>query len=683
MNKLSLHFVLLLFLMLGLMPTKAQAVTTNDLGYLGTVTLAPGERKTIWVPDNVYSIASNGYLPSCNWTQSSNSFDYFKIVSRNTWSCTIEGITPNSNNLSLTFKGNSTIGSNVEMWIFTGYYLIEVKSSYVPVTDVSLNIKTVSMKVGDTKQLSATISPSNATNKMLTWKSSRPNVVSVNSNGLVTANTSGTVMIDCIASDGSKKQDRCIVDVTEKDNWQNAGNYTVSWYKKDKNEFILSTNKELAGMAYLVNNGYTDFEGKTIKLTADIDLSGKQWIPCDIFKGIFDGGNHTIKGINVHENIIINTYDPALLGFWRQLNNVEIRNLKLLGDVNLTCIPHDDALYVYVGGMAGEIWGNKCVVENCICDVNVNLTNFEGTKDYMNTGGVGGFFGKGGEYFGNVRCGVIRYCKNNGKITCIGGNNKPFYLGLGGIIGHNEGDCVIEYCENNSSLFSTIALRKEYFGGIVGMMSAYGTQIRFCRNILQKAEIYDIFHTSYNFNDYHYYTVCVGGIVGDFLADNRNGLSYGITNCYSVIGSIDTNSLANDDDKHLYYGGIASCDDESVLSSPICKSNFSNNNVQFVSDMKRSNVINDNTSFTSEQMKTEAFLNDLNLYSMLELDSPVWILDSNDNYPHVIVNNETSRVDRIKKDVEKDTSIYSLSGQRLQAPRKGINIIGGKKVVIK
>ena len=30
-----------------------------------------------------------------------------------------------------------------------------------------------------------------------------------------------------------------------------------------------------------------------------------------------------------------------------------------------------------------------------------------------------------------------------------------------------------------------------------------------------------------------------------------------------------------------------------------------------------------------------------------------------------------------------DYSVYSLSGQRLAAPRKGVNIIGGKKVVIK
>ena len=30
-----------------------------------------------------------------------------------------------------------------------------------------------------------------------------------------------------------------------------------------------------------------------------------------------------------------------------------------------------------------------------------------------------------------------------------------------------------------------------------------------------------------------------------------------------------------------------------------------------------------------------------------------------------------------------DNSVFSLSGQRLSAPRKGLNIIGGKKVMVK
>jgi len=37
----------------------------------------------------------------------------------------------------------------------------------------------------------------------------------------------------------------------------------------------------------------------------------------------------------------------------------------------------------------------------------------------------------------------------------------------------------------------------------------------------------------------------------------------------------------------------------------------------------------------------------------------------------------------VMMDADKNVPIFSLSGQRLTAPRKGINIVGGKKIVIK
>ena len=38
------------------------------------------------------------------------------------------------------------------------------------------------------------------------------------------------------------------------DNWTSSGNYTISWFDNSKSEFHISTAKELAGLAYLVNN---------------------------------------------------------------------------------------------------------------------------------------------------------------------------------------------------------------------------------------------------------------------------------------------------------------------------------------------------------------------------------------------------------------------------------------------
>lgn len=81
----------------------------------------------------------------------------------------------------------------------------------IKVTGITLNYTSASMVVGDTKQLSATISPSNATDKSVTWTSSNTSVADVSSNGLVTAKAEGNCTITCKANDGSAKQATCSI----------------------------------------------------------------------------------------------------------------------------------------------------------------------------------------------------------------------------------------------------------------------------------------------------------------------------------------------------------------------------------------------------------------------------------------------------------------------------------------
>ena len=83
-----------------------------------------------------------------------------------------------------------------------------------PVTSVKLNKKSVTLKVkGNAKQktvtLTATVSPSNAYVKTVTWKSSNSKVATVNSKGKVTAKKRGTCYIIATAKDGSKKYAKC------------------------------------------------------------------------------------------------------------------------------------------------------------------------------------------------------------------------------------------------------------------------------------------------------------------------------------------------------------------------------------------------------------------------------------------------------------------------------------------
>ena len=79
------------------------------------------------------------------------------------------------------------------------------KKGDVPVLGVSLDKTSMDMELGTSKQLTATITPENATNKGLTWTSLNSNVATVDKNGLVTAWKEGTATINVYTKDGNKK----------------------------------------------------------------------------------------------------------------------------------------------------------------------------------------------------------------------------------------------------------------------------------------------------------------------------------------------------------------------------------------------------------------------------------------------------------------------------------------------
>ena len=83
----------------------------------------------------------------------------------------------------------------------------------VAVTGVTLNKTTAALEVGNSLTLTATVSPSNATNKTVTWTSSNTSVATV-SNGKVTALKAGKSTITVTTADGSYKA-TCTVTVTE------------------------------------------------------------------------------------------------------------------------------------------------------------------------------------------------------------------------------------------------------------------------------------------------------------------------------------------------------------------------------------------------------------------------------------------------------------------------------------
>ena len=72
----------------------------------------------------------------------------------------------------------------------------------VNVTGVSLDVTNGKINVGESGYLTATVTPSNATNKNVTWKSSNTSVATVNSNGLVTGVKAGSCVITVTTADG-------------------------------------------------------------------------------------------------------------------------------------------------------------------------------------------------------------------------------------------------------------------------------------------------------------------------------------------------------------------------------------------------------------------------------------------------------------------------------------------------
>ncbi|MQL53258.1 hypothetical protein GFC01_13520 [Desulfofundulus thermobenzoicus] len=91
-------------------------------------------------------------------------------------------------------------------------------STTVPVTGVSLDKTSLTMTVGDTAQLTAAVTPDNASNKSVTWSSDNTAVATVDAGGKVTAVAPGTATITVKTADGGKTAS-CVVTVQPASKW--------------------------------------------------------------------------------------------------------------------------------------------------------------------------------------------------------------------------------------------------------------------------------------------------------------------------------------------------------------------------------------------------------------------------------------------------------------------------------
>ena len=128
-----------------------------------------------------------------------------------TWSSSDPGVANVMNGIVIPVsKGTATITVTTVDGGKTAACAVTVEQ---PVTGVTLNQETMTLKVGIPGTLVATVAPSNANNQAVTWESNNPAIASV-VNGVVTAVSKGTTAITVTTADGGKTA-ICIVTVEQ------------------------------------------------------------------------------------------------------------------------------------------------------------------------------------------------------------------------------------------------------------------------------------------------------------------------------------------------------------------------------------------------------------------------------------------------------------------------------------
>ena len=127
------------------------------------------------------------------------------------WGSTDSSVAKVSSNglVTAVSPGTITIIAQTFDGSYRAYCTITVQE---PVTGVSLDQTSVTLNNGETLQLTATVSPSTASNKNVSWSSSNTSVATVSSDGLVKGIKEGTAVITVTTEDGNKSA-KCTITV--------------------------------------------------------------------------------------------------------------------------------------------------------------------------------------------------------------------------------------------------------------------------------------------------------------------------------------------------------------------------------------------------------------------------------------------------------------------------------------
>ncbi|MDR1525850.1 MAG: DUF4302 domain-containing protein [Tannerella sp.] len=200
----------------------------------------------------------------------------------------------------------------------------------------------------------------------------------------------------------------------------------------DASPYLVSTAGHLAGMNLHLSSVF--------KITADIDLDGKAWLPVGPFTGKLYGDNHKIKNIMVESS-------STKVGLFSELGaNAIVEGVNVVGGTISS-----SASGANIGGVVGHINGANVSISKCSNSAEISAPS--GTSACV--GGIVGYI--------NQNYATIDACFNKGNIT--GG------VYVGGIVGrpaNAQNTVTITNCYSQADI--TSAVNSSYLGGIIGYM---------------------------------------------------------------------------------------------------------------------------------------------------------------------------------------------------------------------
>lgn len=208
---------------------------------------------------------------------------------------------------------------------------------------------------------------------------------------------------------------------------------------------------DLMAFAEMVNGGKS---GICAELTADINLTGENWVPIGStwgapYKGTFDGKYFTVT-LDITAD---DSYEYEFIGLFGYLEGSAIRNLKTDGSIRVTA---DCQSYPVVGGIAAYV-GSDSRFTNCKNAASITIEEGASVLGY-----VGGILGQAGAPVKFVAC------ANWGDISMDAGDD-PCIGGIAGFVGENSsGAATLTNCYNYADLSVGDALDLCEAGGLVG-----------------------------------------------------------------------------------------------------------------------------------------------------------------------------------------------------------------------